>query len=104
MPRLSRDVRPPADEHGEQEVRTECWLCHKPQALPPPQYPHAEDAVLSVPPKMPPSRGQNGGALPMDHALRADTTCMLCHDIKTAANPPSAYPSVQPSAPASPNP
>jgi hypothetical protein len=71
----------------------ECWLCHKPTPLPPPQYPH--------PPGEPTScrachRSPEVGNLPIDHALRADSTCLLCHDIKRlpgSSIAPSAAPS-----------
>jgi hypothetical protein len=74
---------------------TECWLCHKPQALPPPQYPHAEDAALSC---RQCHQSAETGALPMDHALRADTTCLLCHDIKRIPAAPAASPAAAPAA------
>lgn len=70
----------------------ECWLCHKPAPLPPPQYPH--------PPGEPTScrachQSPEVGNLPIDHALRSDSTCLLCHDIKQApgrSSAPSATP------------
>jgi hypothetical protein len=61
---------------------TGCVLCHKPAVLPPPQYPHAPDARLSC---RSCHRSAEAGALPIDHALRADDTCLLCHDIHVAA-------------------
>jgi hypothetical protein len=74
----------------------QCWLCHKPAPVAPPVYPHPADIPQGC---RSCHVAADAGNLPIDHALRADSTCLLCHDIKTAANPPSA----QPSAPASPN-
>jgi hypothetical protein len=71
----------------------ECWLCHKPTALPPPQYPHAADARLGC---RSCHQSADVGNLPIDHALRQDSTCLLCHDIKEASAGPSATPSVAP--------
>lgn len=73
----------------------ECWLCHKPTSLPPPQYPHGPDARLSC---RSCHQSAEVGNLPIDHALRKDSTCLLCHDIKEvaagspapSARPPSA--------------
>ncbi len=79
----------------------QCWLCHKPAPVAPPEYPHPADIPQGC---RSCHVSADAGNLPIDHALRADSTCLLCHDIKTAANPPSAHPSVDPSAPASPNP
>ncbi len=59
----------------------ECWLCHKPTPLPPPEYPHGPNARLSC---RECHRSAETGGLPIDHALRADSTCLLCHDIKQA--------------------
>jgi hypothetical protein len=73
----------------------ECWLCHKPTASPPPQYPHPANIPQSC--RSCHLAGQAGN-LPIDHALRADNTCLLCHDIKTAGSPP---PSLRPVLPAS---
>jgi hypothetical protein len=67
----------------------ECWLCHKPTASPPPEYPHPADNPLAC---RSCHVAAEAGNLPIDHALRADSTCLLCHDIKTAAHPPSAPP------------
>jgi len=63
----------------------ECWLCHKPTELPPPEYPHVLDAALGcrechISPQV--------GGLPIDHALRKDSTCLLCHDVKAASPAP----------------
>jgi cytochrome c551/c552 len=30
--------------------------------------------------------------MPIDHALRKDETCLLCHDIKVASKGPAASP------------
>jgi len=82
----------------------ECWLCHKPAAIAPPEYPHPADEPLSC---RSCHVAAEAGNLPIDHALRADTTCLLCHDIKTAANPPASLnPSASgnPPASATPNP
>jgi hypothetical protein len=67
----------------------ECWLCHKPTTLPPPQYPHPANAHLTC---RNCHQSSEVGGLPIDHALRDDTTCLLCHDIKIAAAPPSPTP------------
>ncbi len=64
----------------------ECWLCHKPTASPPPQRPHPDVSRSCRDCHSSPEVG----ALPMDHALRADTTCVLCHDVPTRASPPPA--------------
>jgi hypothetical protein len=63
----------------------ECWLCHKPTALPPPKYPHGTDARLSC---RSCHRSAEVGNLPIDHALRGDSTCLLCHDIKQVPTAP----------------
>jgi hypothetical protein len=65
----------------------ECWLCHKPTASPPPEYPHPASVPLAC---RSCHVAAEAGNLPIDHALRADSTCLLCHDIKTAANPPAS--------------
>ena len=70
----------------------ECWLCHKPTPLPPPQYPHRSDAHLSC---RNCHRSGDVGGLPINHALRQDSSCLLCHDIKqvpAASTAPSASP------------
>jgi hypothetical protein len=64
----------------------ECWLCHKPTASPPPQKPHPDVSRSCRDCHSSPEVG----ALPMDHALRADTTCLLCHDVPAAASPTPA--------------
>jgi hypothetical protein len=65
----------------------ECWLCHKPTELPPPEYPHQADAALTC---RSCHQSPDVGGLPIDHALRADSSCLLCHDIKKVAPTPSA--------------
>jgi hypothetical protein len=72
----------------------ECWLCHKPTALPPPQFDHPDSARSSC------KRchvSSEAGSLPIDHALREDKTCLLCHDIKTGPPGPAVTPSLPPS-------
>ncbi len=65
----------------------ECWLCHKPTELPPPEYPHPANISLSC--RSCHQAAQVGG-LPIDHALRADSTCLLCHEIKRTTLEPGA--------------
>ncbi len=77
-----------------------CTLCHKPQALPPPTYPHAEGAQLSC---RSCHQSEEVGALPIDHALRGDSTCLLCHDIKVGDSTLTAPPSSPGAAPSSPS-
>lgn len=60
---------------------SECVLCHKPTSLPPPAYPHPANARLSC---RTCHQSAEAGALPIDHALRTDSTCLLCHDINVA--------------------
>jgi len=67
--------------------QAECWLCHKPQELPPPQFPHAHDTRLTC---RNCHQSEQVGELPMDHALRDDTTCLLCHEILRASPAPVA--------------
>lgn len=57
----------------------DCVLCHKPATLPPPAYPHVADARVGC--RECHQSGQVGG-LPIDHALRSDASCLLCHEIK----------------------
>jgi hypothetical protein len=81
----------------------ECWLCHKPTASPPPEYPHP----ATIPQGCRSCHvAEEAGNLPIDHALRDDSTCLLCHDIKTAGSPPASLPATSPAASpaASPNP
>ena len=72
---------------------TDCVLCHKPTELPPPSYPHPEDARLGC---RSCHQSEQAGALPIDHALRVDTSCLLCHDIKQTG-PSSPIPLPAPS-------
>jgi len=60
----------------------ECWLCHKPNPAPPPTKPHPDPQNLTC---RSCHKSSEAGGLPIDHALRADTTCTLCHDV--AAKP-----------------
>lgn len=55
----------------------ECWLCHKPAPEPPPRYPHTEEMRYVCTTC---HRSEDVGALPIDHALRSERTCLLCHD------------------------
>jgi hypothetical protein len=64
---------------------TQCYLCHKPTDLPPPAYPHEVQPTLSC--RECHSSPQVGG-LPIDHARRSDSTCLLCHDIKISEQGP----------------
>ena len=81
----------PSSMAGSKE--TDCVLCHKPAALPPPQYPHAADARLSC---RSCHRSAEVGNLPIDHALRQDSTCLLCHDIKEVPTAPVGTPGAPP--------
>jgi hypothetical protein len=56
----------------------ECWLCHKPNPEPPPAKPHPDPQELTC---RSCHRSSDAGALPIDHALREENTCVLCHDI-----------------------
>lgn len=76
--------------------QTECWLCHKPQELPPPRFPHAHDTRLTC---RNCHQSEQVGLLPMDHALRDDTTCLLCHEILRASPPPNVTPTPEPTQP-----
>jgi len=67
----------------------ECWLCHKPAPLAPPEYPHPADSRLTC---RSCHESAEVGNLPIDHALRKDETCLLCHDIKVASRGPAASP------------
>jgi hypothetical protein len=77
----------------------ECWLCHKPNPSPPPIKPHPDPQNLKC---RDCHQSTSVGALPIDHALRGDDTCVLCHDIsgKSTASP-GASGSPGPTAPAS---
>ena len=80
--------------------QNDCELCHKPNPSPPPIKPHPDPQNLKC---RDCHQSSSVGALPIDHALRGDDTCVLCHDIGGASRvspAPSATPS--PSAPASP--
>lgn len=71
---------------------SDCVLCHKPATLPPPSYPHPANARLSC---RTCHQSPEAGALPIDHALRTDSTCLLCHDIKVeAASAPAGSPTL----------
>ena len=56
-----------------------CTLCHKPTALPPPEFNHPKNDRLSC---RDCHQSVEVGNLPIDHALRADDTCLLCHLIR----------------------
>jgi len=66
----------------------DCVLCHKPNPSPPPIKPHPDPQDLKC---RDCHQSSSVGALPIDHALRGDDTCVLCHDI-TAGNASSASP------------
>jgi hypothetical protein len=73
----------------------ECWLCHKPNPAPPPTRPHPEPGQLTC---RACHQSADTGALPIDHALRADSSCLLCHNIRATPSggsfeAPSASPS-----------
>jgi hypothetical protein len=70
----------------------ECWLCHKPNPAPPPTKPHPDPQNLTC---RSCHKSSQAGALPIDHALRDDATCVLCHDI-TATPAPAASAPVEP--------
>jgi len=71
----------------------ECWLCHKPNPSPPPIKPHPDPANLTC---RACHQSADAGGLPIDHALRADSTCVLCHDIKAAVPSPLPSPLLSP--------
>jgi len=77
----------------------ECWLCHKPTELPPPEYPHEPSTALGC--RECHQSAQTGG-LPIDHARRENTTCLLCHDIKATGPLPPLTPSLTPTLPPTP--
>lgn len=81
----------------------QCFLCHKPLASPPPQQPHPTNPNLTC---RSCHQASDVGALPITHALYADDTCVLCHDMNLGASPvpsTSPEPATKPSAsPASP--
>jgi len=68
----------------------ECWLCHKPTELPPPEYPHEPGTAVGC--RECHQSAQTGG-LPIDHARRENSTCLLCHDIKSTGPLPLITPS-----------
>ena len=73
----------------------ECWLCHKPNPAPPPTRPHPEPGQLTC---RACHQSADTGALPIDHALRADSSCLLCHNIRaTPSGGSPAAPSASPS-------
>ena len=61
-----------------------CTLCHKPTALPPPEFAHATNDRLGC---RDCHKSAEVGNMPIDHALRADDTCLLCHLIKRVGAP-----------------
>ncbi len=75
--------------------QSDCSLCHKPTALPPPQYPHAPGANLDC---RSCHQSAEVGNLPIDHALRTNEMCLLCHDIRQQGSSPlpSSSPAVTP--------
>lgn len=66
---------------------TQCQMCHKQTATPPPEMAH-----LAFPGKTCTSCHGPTVALPASHANRAEYTCQLCH--KPAAIPPPAAPHI----------
>lgn len=82
--------------------QSECWLCHKPLASPPPQKPHPDRPDLTC---RTCHQAADVGALPIDHALRGDETCVWCHEMNRPLTLPSAVPTAAaPSTAASPPP
>jgi hypothetical protein len=71
----------------------ECWLCHKPNPVPPMLKPHPDRPDLTC---RTCHQASDVGALPIDHALRADESCVLCHELYVAPSP-SSVPSSVPS-------
>jgi hypothetical protein len=57
----------------------ECWLCHKPNPEPAPAKPHPDPVGKTC---RDCHQSADVGGLPIDHALRQDSTCVLCHEIK----------------------
>jgi hypothetical protein len=78
--------------------QSDCVLCHKPTTLPPPEYPHPADNPLSC--RACHQSAQVGG-LPIDHALRVEGTCLLCHDLIWTGAAPSVTPPTLTPAPVS---
>jgi hypothetical protein len=64
-----------------------CWLCHKPAPLAPPSRPHPVVTQLGC---RACHQSEEVGALPINHVLRQDSTCVLCHTVPIldASNPP----------------
>ncbi len=62
----------------------ECWLCHKPNPAPPPAKPHPDPQNLTC---RSCHQSSQAGALPIDHALREEETCTLCHNILATPAP-----------------
>ncbi len=62
----------------------ECWLCHKPNPSPPPVNPHPDMGNLAC---RSCHQSADVGALPIDHALRGDETCVLCHAVGATPAP-----------------
>ena len=71
----------------------ECWLCHKPNPSPPPIKPHPDPKDLTC---RECHQSADVGGLPIDHALRQDSTCILCHDVRPTLR--SGAPSAEPTA------
>jgi hypothetical protein len=65
----------------------ECWLCHKPAPEAPPQVQHPDTPRLAC---RDCHQAADAGALPIDHALRSDATCVLCHEKDRYKPSPSA--------------
>jgi hypothetical protein len=78
-----------------------CTLCHKPTPLPPPEYPHAPGAQLDC---RSCHQSPQVGNLPVDHALRTNDMCLLCHEIKRSGVPNPTPSASSPSTPAPPTP
>lgn len=62
----------------------ECWLCHKPNPSPPPIKPHPDPVGKTC---RDCHQSADVGALPIDHALRPNETCILCHNLTPALVP-----------------
>lgn len=72
--------------------KNECWTCHKPVASPPPQKPHPDTKRLTC---RSCHSSPEAGRLPVDHAFRDNSTCVLCHDIVNS-DPRNASPAASP--------
>jgi hypothetical protein len=77
-----------------------CTWCHKPTTLPPPEYPHAPDLGKDC---RECHQSPQTGNLPVDHALYPDTSCLLCHLIKTTSSSPPASGSSSPASSSAPS-